>query len=167
MKNLPSFKARDRQRKDICISHTLISASVWYYLINVSRISKDTDSRLKWNLPGFLQLGFLLSIPCVYIFPNLSLRLCSMNIPASRLSPSLCLQFSSRAAQARGDGAGGSIRQCHDLLQRHRGLHIHVCREYTATGALQSICHSNPPMNNSHSKLAASICVLLVLWWNK
>lgn len=68
MKNLPSFKARDRQRKDICISHTLISASVWYYLINVSRISKDTDSRLKWNLPGFLQLCFFFWVFLVFTF---------------------------------------------------------------------------------------------------
>lgn len=52
------------------------------------------------------------------------------------------MQFSSGAAKTRGDGAGRSIRQCHHLLQWHCRLHIHVCREYTATGTQQSL-HPN------------------------
>ena len=44
------------------------------------------------------------------------------------------MQFSSRATKKRGDGAGRSVWQCHHLLQRHRGLHLHVCREYAAPG---------------------------------
>lgn len=54
------------------------------------------------------------------------------------LSLSFYMQFSSGAAKTRGDGAGRSIRQCHHLLQWHCRLHVHVCREYTATGTQQS-----------------------------
>ena len=71
------------------------------------------------------------------------------------------MQFSSRAAKTRGDGAGRSVRQRHHLLQWHCGLHVHVCREYTATGTQQSICHCNPPMNDSHS---ASQCFCPRTW---
>lgn len=58
--------------------------------------------------------------------------ICSMSILTSCLS--VCMQFCSRAVKTRGDSAGRSIRQCHDILQRHRRLHIHVCREYALTG---------------------------------
>lgn len=43
-------------------------------------------------------------------------------------------QLRGRAAEARRDGAGGGLRQRHHLLQRHRGLHVHVGREHTAAG---------------------------------
>lgn len=43
-------------------------------------------------------------------------------------------QLCSRTAQTRGDGAGGGLWQRHNLLQRHRGLHIHVCGEHAAAG---------------------------------
>lgn len=59
----------------------------------------------------------------------------SFLILAFSFSLSLFMQLCSRTAEKRGDRAGRGIRQRHDLLQRHRGLHIHVCREHAATGA--------------------------------
>lgn len=60
------------------------------------------------------------------------------------LSLSLFMQLCSRTAEKRGDRAGRGIRQRHDLLQRHRGLHIHVCREHAATGTRRSTPHRKP-----------------------
>ena len=37
-------------------------------------------------------------------------------------------------AEARQERAGGELRQRHHLLQRHRRLHGHVCREHSASG---------------------------------
>lgn len=58
-------------------------------------------------------------------------RSCSYLLLLTAASPH---QLSSRATQTGGDGAGGSLRQRHHLLQRYCWLHVHVCREHTSTG---------------------------------
>lgn len=95
----------------------------------------------------------VIGLACVILFlsfqypQNLSLHL--QHEPALTFL-SFCLQFSSRAAKTRRDGAGRSIRQCHDLLQRHRRLYIHVCRKYAVTGIQLSICHCDPGVSDPH-----------------
>ena len=48
--------------------------------------------------------------------------------------PCVVWQLCGGAAEERGDGAGGGLWQRHHLLQRHRGLHLHVGWEHATTG---------------------------------
>lgn len=165
LENLPSFKAiqTDREGPESKDRYHFSPADfwqcfcLWYYLIREEKINNSRVSVENKLALGFCRLvlerrifeDFSIWRLLFYIFLNLSY--CGLAAWTFwPLSLSSCMQFSSRAAKTWGDGAGRSIRQCHHLLQRHCRLHVHVRREYTATGTQQSIRRYNPPMDDSN-----------------
>lgn len=48
-------------------------------------------------------------------------------------------QACSAAADGRGDGSTGAVRECHCVLQRHRWIHGSVRAEYANAGAAETV----------------------------